>query len=131
MPGKMQAVASGTQLRDAVARIGSALGLSVRLEVLVGRRLWGSQRYIDVVVTDPASRRSLGIECKYQGGGGSAEEKVPTTIQDISAWPIPGIVVISGSGFSDNMRSFLYSSGKAVELEDLEQWLRLHFGLPG
>ncbi len=58
-----------------------------------------------------------------------AEEKVPTTIQDISAWPIDGIVVFSGDGFTANMRSFLVSTGKAVELSDLEPWLRLCFGL--
>ena len=39
-------------------------------------------------------------------------------------------VVISGKGFSPNMRFFLISSGKAVEVEDLEDWLRLYFGLP-
>ena len=48
----------------------------------------------------------------------------------IDAWPIRGIVVISGKGFSPNMRYYLISSGKAVEAEDLEDWLRLYFGLP-
>jgi hypothetical protein len=28
------------------------------------------------------------------------------------------------------MRSFLISTGKAVELNELEPWLRLFFGLP-
>ena len=46
------------------------------------------------------------------------------------AWPIPGIVVFSGDGFSPYMRSFLIASGRAVELPDLEAWLRLFFGLP-
>jgi hypothetical protein len=54
-----------------------------------------------------------------QGGGGSAEDKVPATIQDISAWPIPGVVVFGGDGFSAKML-----------LDDLEAWLRLFFGLP-
>jgi hypothetical protein len=71
----------------------------------------------------------LGIECKYQGSTGTAEEKIPTTLQDIAAWPIPGIVVFDGEGFSPNMRSFLIASGKAVAFEDLEPWLRLFFGM--
>ncbi|MCY3846920.1 MAG: hypothetical protein OXH69_25650 [Acidobacteria bacterium] len=77
-----------------------------------------------------ASGRSLGIECKYQGTGGSAEEKIPATIQDIAAWPIPGIVAFEGSGFSANMRAYLHSTGKAVAYEDLRGWLTLFFGLP-
>jgi hypothetical protein len=72
----------------------------------------------------------LGVECKYQGGGGSAEEKVPATIQDIAAWPIPGLVVFGGSGFSSNMIAYFHSTGKAVSLDDLEAWLLLFFGLP-
>ncbi len=37
----------------------------------------------------------------------------------------------SGPGFTTNMRSFLLASGKAMELEDLEMWLRLYFALDG
>jgi hypothetical protein len=62
-------------------------------------------------------------------GSGPAEEKISSTIQDIEAWPIPGIVVFSGEGLTENMKSFLISTGKAVELNELEPWLRLFFGL--
>jgi hypothetical protein len=62
-------------------------------------------------------------------GWGSAEEKIPATIQDISAWPIPGIVVFAGAGFSQNMRAYLYSTGRAVALEDLQPYLELFFGI--
>ena len=82
------------------------------------------------MLIDPQTRKTLGVECKYQGGGGSAEEKIPSTIQDIEAWPIPGIVVFSGDGFTQNMKSFLISTGKAVQLADLKSWLCLFFGLP-
>jgi hypothetical protein len=130
MAGKGVAVASGAQLATEVVAVATSLGLQARREVKVGRRLWGAERYIDVVVTDVSLRRSLGIECKYQGGGGSAEEKIPATIQDLAAWPIPGLVVFHGEGFSTNMRSYLHSTGKAVAFADLEDWLRLFFGLP-
>ena len=75
------------------------------------------------------ARLRLGVECKFQGTTGTAEEKIPAIVGDIDAWPIRGIVVISGKGFSPNMRYFLISSGKAVDVEDLEDWLRLYFGL--
>lgn len=130
MAGRASAVASGDALCKQVVALAESLGLEAREQVKVGRRLWGAERKIDVVLTEPSSRRRLGVECKFQGGPGSAEEKVPTTIRDIEAWPIPGLVVFAGDGFSIAMRSFLIASGRAVELADLEAWLRLFFGLP-
>ena len=130
MSGGQKAIASGTDLELAVAILADRLGLRVGAQVKVGRRLWGAERRIDLVLRHTDSGRSLGIECKYQGVGGSAEEKIPATIQDIAAWPIPGIVVFAGRGFSDNMRAYLHSTGKAVAYEDLEGWLALFFGLP-
>ncbi len=130
MPNGQDVVTSGADLERAVATLARTLGLQVRTQVRVARRLWGAERRIDLVLTHGPSGRSLGIECKFQGTGGSAEEKIPATIQDIAAWPIPGIVVFEGSGFSDNMRAYLHSTGKAVAYEDLNGWLALFFGLP-
>ena len=130
MSGRAAAVQSGDQLCKIVVAIGLDLGLQAREQFKLGRRIWGAERRIDVILTNPTDRKRLGVECKYQGTTGSAEEKVPAIVQDIAAWPIPGIVVFSGEGFSPYMRSFLISSGKSVELEDLEAWLRLFFGLP-
>jgi len=129
MPGRDRAVAGGSELERQVVALVESLGLHARGQFKAGRRIWGAERRIDVVVTNPHTRQRLGIECKFQGTGGSAEEKIPTTIQDIEAWPIPGIVVFAGEGFSPHMRSFLIASGKAVMFEDLESWLRLFFGL--
>lgn len=130
MPGIATAVRNGDELVVAVLRLAEELGLSTRTQVRVARRIWGAIRKIDVVLTHPDTRKTLGIECKFQGTQGTAEEKIPSTIQDIAAWPIPGIVVFSGTGFSPHMRSFLISTGKAVEYEDLSAWLSLYFGLP-
>lgn len=130
MAGGAKAVSSGDQLAKAVCALGTELGLEAREQFKVARRIWGSERNIDVVLRHPTTSKTLGIECKYQGVGGTAEEKVPTTVEDIKAWPIEGIVVFAGDGFSQNMKSFLVSTGKAVEFDDLEPWLRLYFGLP-
>lgn len=129
MAGGATAVTSGDILCKEVAALAGRLGLLTREQFKCGRRIWGAERYIDVVLTHVESRRRLGIECKYQGTAGSAEEKIPAIIQDISAWPIPGLVVFSGSGFSTNIKSFLVASGRAVELEELEPWVQLFFGL--
>ena len=130
MPGRAAAPKSGRELEDAVTLLAQRLGLDVRRQVKVGRRLWGQERRIDLILTEQSQRKSIGIECKYQNVSGSADEKIPATITDIAAWPIPGLVVFSGAGFSSNMRSYLISTGRAVELPDLEPWLRLFFGLP-
>jgi hypothetical protein len=130
MPGRATAVKSGDELVRAVATLASSLGLQVRMQVRVGRRIWGAVRRIDVVLTYTETRRTLGLECKFQREQGTAEEKIPSTIQDMAAWPIRGLVVFAGEGFTPNMRSFLVASGKAVEFEDLRDWLVLYFGLP-
>jgi len=129
MAGGAKAVSSGDELAKLVCDLATKLGLEVREQFKVARRLWGAERRIDVILKDPKTAKTLGVECKYQGVGGTAEEKIPAIIQDIDAWPIEGLVVFYGPGFTTNMKSFLISTGKAVDLEDLEPWLRLYFGL--
>ena len=130
MPGKGLAVSNGDELVKAVAELAGQLGLESRQQVRVARRIWGAIRHIDVVITHAQTRKTLGVECKFQAVTGTAEEKIPAIINDIAAWPIPGLVVFAGDGFTDNMKLFLISTGKAVEFPDLEPWLRLFFGLP-
>lgn len=127
--GRAQAIKSGSDLEERVAAVGRDLGLVVDRQVGVGRRIWGAKRKIDVVLRHVETRVSLGLECKYQGTAGSAEEKIPATIEDIRAWPIRGLVVYEGAGFSENLKAFLLSTGMAVELCDLRKWLELYFGL--
>lgn len=129
MAGKAKAVESGNELRDRVAELGLELGLEAEIEVTVGRRIWGAKRRIDVVLRHVETRRSLGVECKFQKSQGSAEEKIAGTIEDIRAWPIRGIVVFAGEGFSPNMKAYLVSTGVAVEFPDARKWLDLYFGL--
>ncbi len=130
MAGKSTAVKNGNELKRKVVEIGESLNLEAKTEFKVGRRIWGAVRNIDVVLTDPTTRQRIGLECKYQGTTGSAEEKVQSTLEDIGAWPIRGLVVIAGPGFSQNMRGYLISTGKVVDVEDLKDWLTLFFGLP-
>jgi PD-(D/E)XK nuclease superfamily protein len=130
MAGKGVAVANGEELVRAVINLSTELGLECKKQVRVARRIWGAIRHIDVVITHPQTRKTLGIECKYQAVTGTAEEKIPAVINDIAAWPIPGLVVFDGAGFTENMKLFLVSTGKAVEFCDLKPWLCLFFGLP-
>ena len=129
MPGRKTAINAGKQLADDVCALALDLGLRAEPEVYVGRRIWGPRRRIDVVMKHPETRVSLGVECKAQNVKGTAEEKIPATIKDIDAWPIRGIVVYRGEGFSSHMESYLLSTGRAVEFGDLRKWLELYFGL--
>jgi len=129
MPGRSTAVANGDELVRAVVTLATSLGLETKQQVRVARRIWGAIRHIDVVLIHPQTRKTLGLECKFQGVLGTAEEKIPSVINDIAAWPIPGLVVFAGEGFTENMRLFLISTGKAVEFSELKPWLCLFFGL--
>ena len=129
MPGKSTASASGKKLRDKVVELAGKLGLNTRVEVRCARRIYGGMRVIDIVISQPATGKVLGVECKYQETPGTAEQKIVATIQDIAFWPIPGIVVIDGPGFSEHMQGYLLSTGKVVWLNELEDWLRLYFGV--
>lgn len=130
MAGKSLAVSNGDELVKAVVRLAGELGLEAQEQVRVARRIWGAVRHIDVVLTHPQTRKTLGIECKFQAVPGTAEEKIPSVIDDIAAWPIPGLVVFAGEGFTQNMQLFLIATGKAVEFSELKPWLCLFFGLP-
>jgi hypothetical protein len=130
MAGKALAVSNGDELARSVVQLANELGLSTHEQVRVARRIWGAIRHIDVVITHPQTRKTLGIECKFQAVPGTAEEKIPSIINDIAAWPIPGLVVFAGDGFTENMKLFLISTGKAVEFSELKSWLSLFFGLP-
>ncbi|NPA31313.1 MAG: hypothetical protein GXO37_04870 [Chloroflexi bacterium] len=129
MSGGSEAVHSGRELRDRVVQLAASLGLEVQTEVPVGRRIYGKRRRIDIVVRKPHSDKILGIECKYQGRSGTAEEKIAIVLNDIDYWPIPGLVVIDGPGFSEEVRAYLLASGKVVEFQHLQEWLRLFFAL--
>jgi hypothetical protein len=125
--GKAAAARQGAELVGRAVELAQGLGITAKTEFRCGRRLWGAVRSIDVVLSRGNLR--LGIECKYQSSSGSAEEKLIATIKDIEAWPIPGILVFDGEGFSEKMTAYLFSTGKAVQFEDLENWLKLFFAL--
>jgi len=123
-------IKTGQQLERAVTKLAKALGLEARSQVAMGKRIWGRGRRVDVILRHPDTGQRLGIECKFQKVGGTAEEKIPLTITDIEAWPIRGLVVVHGEGFSPDFRAFIRSTGKVVEFEDLANWLGFFFDLP-
>lgn len=111
-----------------VAETAEAMQLLAQRKVPAGKTIWGSDRTIDVVVSDLDSGERLGILCRYQGTSGTTYEKIPARIDDIRAWPIRGIVVIDGDQFPSDFRAFLRGTGLVIETDELEVWLRMFFG---
>lgn len=85
-------------------------GVRVYDEVNVGTSIIGKQRRIDLLVVEPERRQALAIECKYQDSQGTADEKLPYTLQDLKALRMPACVVYAGVGFSEGVLHLLQSS---------------------
>ncbi len=77
-----------------------ASGLCVYREVSLGKSIIGKNRKIDILAVHKSSSRALGIECKYQGVSGTADEKIPYTLDDLEAMHVPAFVAYAGAGFS-------------------------------
>lgn len=89
-------------------------GIKVYEEVNVGTSIIGKQRRVDLFVLHPESRVALAIECKYQDSSGTADEKIPYTLQDLAALRMPAAVVYGGGGFSEGVLHLLQSSELAA-----------------
>jgi len=89
-------------------------GLTVYREVSLGKSIIGKNRRIDVFAVHRESAKALAIECKVQNSTGTADEKIPYTLQDLAAMHIPAFVVYAGSGFSDGVLHMLRSSERAA-----------------
>jgi hypothetical protein len=88
----------------------AARGLSIYREVSLGKSIIGKNRRIDVFAVHDATTRALAIECKYQQTGGTADEKLPYTLSDLSAMHIPAFAVYAGVGFSEGVLHMLRAS---------------------
>jgi hypothetical protein len=119
---------TGARFENDVELVIGELGLAYLRQVRMGVSILGRQRIIDFLVYDLAGRY-LGIECKYQQGPGSAEDKLVHTINDFESRPIKHILVFGGEGFSKNVRGYLLSTGLAVEIDQLRNYLVFYFGL--
>jgi len=99
-----------------------------------GGNVWGTDQEIDVLLTlvgpEDGVRQRLGVECIYQEGGGTADQKFYAKLEDIRRWPVRGVIVYAGPGWRDSFQSVMRYHG-AVRLEDFHQWMKLYFGLPG
>jgi len=108
----------GHQYADLIAayvtRNYAARGIVVYREVPIGKSIIGKNRRVDVLVVQPASNHALAIECKVQQSQGTADEKIPYTLQDLVALRMPGCLAYAGEGFSDGVLHMLRGSEVAA-----------------
>jgi PD-(D/E)XK nuclease superfamily domain len=89
-------------------------GIQVFEEVNVGTSIIGKQRRVDLFVLSPGERKAFALECKYQDVSGTADEKIPYTLQDLTALRMPSAVVYAGAGFSEGVLHLLQASELAA-----------------
>lgn len=89
-------------------------GLAVYREVSLGKSIIGKNRRVDVFAVHNESSKALAIECKVQTTSGTADEKIPYTLQDLAAMHVPAFVVYAGPGFSEGVLHLLRSSERAA-----------------
>lgn len=90
-------------------------GLKLYKEAFVGLRFIGVRRYIDIVLQHGA--RTLGLECKVQESGGTADQKLLYALEDVQHAPIPVIIVFTGEAITQDLKARLILSGKGIEVE--------------
>jgi hypothetical protein len=89
-------------------------GLEIYDEVTVGTSILGKPRRIDLLVLEPATKKALAIECKYQDSFGTVDEKIPYALDDLAALRLPSVIVYAGSGFSAGVLHLLKASSLAA-----------------
>ena len=93
----------------------SSRNIVIYREVSAGKSIIGKNRRIDILVLDKLNDKAVAIECKYQGVSGTADEKVPYTLQDCEAMQMDCYVVYGGDGFSNGISHMLASSELACQ----------------
>ena len=70
-------------------------------ECNTGKTLYGGNRRVDFILYHPVKwSECLVIECKWQSGGGSVDQKYPYFVSSANINPQPAIFVVDGDGYS-------------------------------
>lgn len=119
-------------------------GLEIYSEVKIGTSIIGKNRSIDIVCYERLTGKALGIECKFQGSQGTADEKIPYALRDIELMPMTACIAYAGEGWSPGVLHMLQASQFATCCEpnidehgmstnasnttELDHFLAMYFG---
>jgi hypothetical protein len=115
-------------------------GIALYREIKIGKTIIGKNRRIDIVLVCEQEREAFAIECKYQDSQGTADEKIPYALNDMTSLPMKGCIVYAGTGFSRGVLHLLEASEIAAycfpdathlapseATRELDHLLALHF----
>jgi hypothetical protein len=136
---------TGNEYRDLIAAYllsnFEADGLVIYTEVSLGKTIIGKDRKVDVFVVHRPTRRSIAIECKFQGSQGTVDEKIPYALGDLEAMRVPGCLAYAGDGWSRGILHTLEASrlaayclpragfARGAETRELDHVIAATFGL--
>jgi hypothetical protein len=89
-------------------------GLTVYTEVSFGKTIIGKNRKVDILVVRSSDQRALAIECKWQGVGGTTDEKIWYALKDLREMWVPGCLAYAGDGWAPGVQHTLEGSRGAV-----------------
>jgi hypothetical protein len=90
-------------------------GITLYREVPLGKTMIGKNRRIDILVIEESTRVAMAIECKYQDSLGTADEKIPYALSDLTHLAMPVCLVYAGEGFSQGIQHMLAASPIAAQ----------------
>jgi hypothetical protein len=112
-----------------IALIGFSLGLDYRRKLTVGKTIYGKDREVDVLFRDGRNGNRLAVEAKYQRVTGTADEKLPYAVLNLTTLPLPGVIVYGGGGFHQGALHWLCANTRATDISRLGDWLTVFFAL--
>lgn len=112
---------SGNSFRDFLVKEIKSWDENIEIltEKPVGMRFVGTPRKLDIILKK--DNRYMGIEAKLQKTNGTAYQKLIYALEDCKTAPIPTIIVFTGEGIKDDIKSQLISSGMAIEVKVNEE----------
>ncbi len=78
-------------------------------QVMVGKTIYDTKRKCDFITYNPFTQKETIIECKWQHGSGSVDEKYPFLVLNIEKSKIDTIIVLDGGGYREGAEKWLKS----------------------
>jgi PD-(D/E)XK nuclease superfamily protein len=120
---------SALEFERVIALTGATLGLDYRRRLTVGKTIYGKDREVDVLFRDARNGNRLAVEAKYQRVAGTADEKLPYAVLNLTTLPLPGVIVYGGGGFHQGALHWLCANTRATDISRLGDWLTVFFAL--